>query len=215
MILGPVFAGLTAGWQPGLCVVAVAVLAAFYDVVHAKCPFVGVLVMGACRAGSWLCGAAVIGVAEFANPLVLGASIGAFALTSVVTALALGEATKDRLVRQATLPGEIAAVLLIGAFLGLRSAGAGLWPLAVFVVAIGENALASHAVMYGGSGVPPFIGRSIRVLGTLQCAWTGTALAVLTVRVPEFAPAWGWGAFVALVVLRLVAEFASRRVAGS
>lgn len=212
LVGGAAVGWITGGHESGLALIAVAALAATYDAVHDTCPLRGIFLMGTCRGGAVLCGVAAASGGSFAKPLVWLPALGAFGYTALVALLARQETRRRPSLREAVLPSVLVLVLAVCAGTLLYGSGSALWPLAIFGLAVAEGGWAARRVATGADPVPSFIGRLILGMVTLQCAWCAVASAAAS---PPASASAALSILAALAVLRLVAEFASRRFYGS
>ena len=195
------------GRVPGLVAAMVAVAVVAYDAALKNVKGVGQIVMGSCRAGSVLVGAAFAGA--WGDPSALVAAAIAWSYTTAVTVLAAGEASGAPLGRRAFIP---CLVLLLGGcamapFFGCAG-GVRFFGIAVLGIAILDCCAAALDVHRGRLAVPPFIGRLIRTMIATQAAWS-------VWRVPADAMGAGVAIFAACALLKLGADFSARRFYGS
>ncbi|MFW6367266.1 MAG: hypothetical protein ACOC0L_01225 [bacterium] len=194
----------------------VAGFAIAYDAVKNRSAATGIVLMGLCRGGAVLCGAVVVGTFALLNPFLWLAAGGAAVYTAIVTGLALGESWRER---PASGTWLLPAVLLWLAVLAgglLSSPDTRLWPGLILVLAAGESAWAVQRATFGSLGIPPFIGQSIRIMITMQCAWCAAAYELHRAMAPASSPQHALVILlVAFAVLRASAEFASQRYYGS
>lgn len=158
------------GEEPSAVATAVAVAAFAYDAGLKKVPWLGPLVMGACRAGSVLVGAALAGGLKAAPVLAVAGIVWAY--TATITILAARETSGARPRKSAYLPAIIlasGAVVMIVLSPPSWAAGAA----ALFVIAGGSIRIVRAAKLVNRRqiGVPAFIGLTIRVMVFSQCAW--------------------------------------------
>ncbi len=213
---GPVLALALTGIEAGSMLALVAVFAIVYDAAKSRSAATGVILMGLCRGGAVLCGALAAGTFALQNPFVWGAAGGAFVYTALVTGLALGETRRERPSGSTwLLPAVLLGLaVLTGGLLSLSDAR--LWPGLIFVLAAGESAWAVQRVRFGALAIPAFIGQSIRIMITMQCAWCAAAYTLHRAAEPASSPQHAL--LILLLVfalLRMAAEFASQRYYGS
>jgi len=236
LLVGGVALGFGLG-HPGVGAVAIAVALAIvgYDAGLKRIPWLGQIVMGSCRAGSVVLGAA-FAHAPMAPAVVIAAAV-AWAYTTSLTLVAAGETSERRPGWAAHVPG---LVLLAGGIAMLRhSMGKIQWPLMtcvdwdpccggettwfvdragvvaalLLVLAIGEAEWSAFRVRQGSLPTPAFIGRLIRVMITVQAAWVVWTLGPLLGR-----GQWEGAAacvVVACLALRWLAGLTARRFYGS
>ena len=202
-------AGTLVGWigcRPGGRWVPITLAAAIlaYDTGLKRLGWVGPVVMGSCRAGSIVLGAACAG--RWASQPALVAAVTLWAYTAAVTHLAAGEARARRRGPESLVPGV--ALLVGGVVLWMVRCPATvlgvLGPLALLAAA-GEAVMVARLLMRGLRPVPQCIGRLVRVMVSAQAGWclwrSSGGLAV--------------GVAVSFVALRLGAEAAGRSFYGS
>lgn len=186
--------------------IAVAVFA--YDAGLKRVPWLGPLVMGCCRAGSVVLGGVFVYYPKMAPGVILAAAV-AWAYTAVVTILARGEAGGAPMGKKALLPSLAlgAGGVAMAPFLS-ASGRARFFGIVFVLIAVGATLQAGMAVQRGGAPVPPFIGRLIRAMIVVQAAWCLWPTTSETATPALLAAG-------ALVLLRMGAEFSSRRFYGS
>jgi 4-hydroxybenzoate polyprenyltransferase len=195
--------------HPGAGAVATALaLTVFaYDAGLKRVRWLGPVVMGSCRAGSVVLGA-TFAFRPMPPPVLVAAGI-AWAYTVCITVLAAGEVSGAPLGKKAFLPcmvlaaGGGAMAPFFASTGGVRFFGISL--LAIAAIEASQGAI---AVCRGRIPVPPFIGRLIRAMIAVQAAWC-------LWRIPLEAHEAGVPVLGAFVLLKLGAEFASRRFYGS
>jgi len=238
LIGGVLMARWIGGRTPGTVAAALAAAVLAYNAGLKKARFGGPVVMGLCRAGSVLVGAA-FAADIYGKPQVLVAAGAAWLYTASITFLAAGETSGKRPGWVVHIPGLI---LLAGGIAMLRcSMGHIKWPLMFCVywdgplgggtnwfvdwagvVAVGLLALAvvetefvAARVRRGHLPTPAFIGRLIRAMITVQAAWCAWTCGELL----GHGLCWPWSALliVALtwLVVRCGAGVAARRFYGS
>ena len=207
LVAGPVIAYLAAG--SGACFVAGLVAAGVYayDAGLKKVRWLGPVVMGSCRAGSVLIGAAA---AEglMAAPALMVAAITLAYVTSV-TVLASGEMSGKRPRWSAHLPP---AIICAGAALMLlvRMPAP---PYTIFMIATGMSlgltttGQATARLRRGHIPVPAFVGALLRAMIGYQTAWALWTCSILR--------ADAWAVLIAGTVLLACSELSSRKFYGS
>lgn len=199
------YAGTPGGgrWVP--LALGAAVLA--YDAGLKRLKAVGPVVMGSCRAGSVVLGAACAGAWNAAPALVAAGTMWAY--TTAVTVLAAGEARAPRRGPESLAPGVVllagcAALWLVRSpALPLGAVG----PVALFAAAL-EALVVARLLVGGLRPVPACIGRLVRAMVSAQaawCLWQAQALGL----------AAAVGLLGSFVALRVGAEVAGRRFYGS
>jgi len=208
LLAGGVGVALAVGHACGGAVAVALALAVFaYDAGLKRVRWLGPIVMGCCRAGSLVLGAA-FAVGPLAPAVVVAAAV-AWAYTTSITTLAARETGGAPLGGKAFLPGValVAGGVAMAPFLA-TTGGLRFFGIALVVIAVGEAVVSASAVHRGQAPVPPFIGRLIRAMITVQAAW---CLWPIT---RETATA-GMVAVGGLAALRAGAELTSRRFYGS
>jgi len=157
---------------PGLIAAGIAVAAFIYDAGAKRVRWLGPLVMGLCRAGSVLLGAALAGDLK-AAPALVAVGVGAnFAYITVVTFIALREASGLRIKDSAWWP----PVLLIAAPIAMMVTGGlqlptGLVALFLFAAGAIRVGMAAKAAQRAQIPIPAYVGVTIRSLLFMQAAW--------------------------------------------
>ena len=154
----------------GLIGAGIAVAALIYDAGAKRVKWLGPLVMGLCRTGSVLLGAALAGNLK-ATPALVAAGANLVYIT-VVTFVALREASGLRVKDSAWWP----PMLLIAAPIAMRVTGVwewatGLVALFLFVAGAVRVGMAATAAQRAQIPIPAYIGVSIRSLLFMQAAW--------------------------------------------
>jgi 4-hydroxybenzoate polyprenyltransferase len=207
LIAGVVVGILRGGWQGAVVAPALALAVVAYNAGLKKLRWVGPIVMGSCRAGSVVVGAAFAGSAAAPAVLVCSGVMGIY--ITAVTFLAAREMGPTRPGLGAFAP----SVVLVGGWVAMapffsRRGGPMVLAMGFLTVALIEVLAAARNVRRGRIAVPQFIGRLIRVMMMVQAAW---CLCTITRET------WvaGLGAAGSLVILRGGAEVASRCFYGS
>lgn len=206
--------GVAAAALGGPIVLAVAAGVAFaaflYNAVFKKIRILGPLVMGSCRAGSVVLGAAFVGgISE--TPVLIAVGV-TWLYTAAITGLAGGE-TDETGEQKLGIDALIPAVVLVG---GGVLMCVSVWPafppalLAVGALALGagEAAWVGRQMMREGRVTPPCIGRLVRVMLSAQAAWC-------IWRVPGQGFSLAVQLLVFFALLRLLAGLSARRFYGS
>jgi len=196
------------GPTAGVVAAALAVCVVAYDGVVNRRWWGCKSVMGACRGGSVLLGAAFAG--NVAAAPVLVAAVVAWAYTTSVTMLAADEATERQVGRAAYTPALV--LLAGGAAMTValpRPPFVAAVALLALGVAAGEAAVVAYRATHGQMPTPAFIGRLIRVMILSQAAWCVWPLST------DALPSAFMPALAAVLVIRLAADLAAERFYGS
>jgi len=206
--------GIAAAVLGGPIVPAVAVGVAFaaflYNAVFKKIRILGPLVMGSCRAGSVVLGAAFVGgISE--TPVLIAVGV-TWLYTAAITGLAANE-TDETGEQKLGIDGLIpAAVLAAGGVLMCVSVRpvfpSAILAIGALVIGAGEAAWVGWRMMRRGRVTPPSIGTLVRVMLSAQAAWC-------IWRVPGQAFSLAVQLFILFALLRLLAGLSARRFYGS
>lgn len=154
--------------------IGAAVLA--YDAGGKRILVIGPLLMGLCRGGSVLLGAAAIGVEAFTNPLVYVGAASVTVYIATVTAIAARETRSGSLGRRVTLPAASLAFLFtlsISVLIGWPG-HLGAWLACAFAAAAVLWAAGAGLALAGRPEpalIQKTIGRFIQGLFPIQAAW--------------------------------------------
>jgi hypothetical protein len=165
--------------------------------------------MGSCRAGSVVLGA-TFAFRPMPPPVLVAAGI-AWAYTVCITVLAAGEVSGVPLGRKAELPCMVLAAgggAMAPFFSFSLTRRVRFYGIALLAIAVIEAAEAAIALRRGRTPVPPFIGRLIRTMITVQAAWCLWSI-------PGESYGVGLAVFGAWALLKVGADFTSRRFYGS
>lgn len=200
MIVGALgIAWLTCGRDATMAAGVLTLCIVLYDAGGRKIPVIGQLLMGACRGGSVAVGAYAMG------PLTdwsVRAIAVALVYTAAITVVAAKETSVKPPKRLAFFPGLILVVTAV--MIGWRNDWGSFYMPAVMLMGWGafEALLGATMVARGKLPVPPFIGRLIRIMLTVQTGWI--MMAVIADR------ALTLGVLLAFLITRYLAAWASK-----
>jgi len=171
LVGGVAIAFAMGGPVPGLVASALALAVLAYDGWLKSVKGVGQVVMGSCRAGSVLVGAAFAG--KVGAPPALAVAGIAWAYITAVTFLAAREMGPERPRLGAFVPGAIliAGVAVILSGWRPEAPAEAFLPVALLGMGTGSTVWGAIWVVRGKMAVPPFVGALIRALIPVQAAW--------------------------------------------
>jgi 4-hydroxybenzoate polyprenyltransferase len=205
--LGVLLAFGTGGWVTGLVAFGVALAVFVYDAGLKRIPQLGCLVMGLCRAGSVLLGAAAADGLASRPPQGVALITGIYIW--VVTVLATREAQEEVEASAVFMPGVLLALMGLMMWISFPPArSVAPFALLALAVCIAATWWAAWPVFRQRGRIPVFIGKLIRALIPLQAAWCLWAL-------PGRATSAAWAIVLAGAVLWTGARLAARRFYGS
>ena len=176
LLLIALAAARVAGKPASYVALALAASIIAYDAGGKRIPVVGPLLMGLCRGGSVLLGAAALGVEAFANPLVYVGVASVTVYMAFVAAIAARETRSGPLGRRVTLPAASLAFLFtlsISVLIGWPG-HLGAWLACAFAVAAVLWAAGAGLTLAGRPEpalIQKTIGRFIQGLFPIQAAW--------------------------------------------